>query len=158
MNTKIFKMPDDSKVMVMETEEFVEYYLQISSSDWHFCVGCKENFDDVTETDAMCIWDEYRDLVNEDEEALETFHDGGFEYKLTEDEPKPAIFRKELIWLMVRSVTTNLELCVCTYKETKQFCEMLMDKLNEAYKKNDIDEVDKLLGMAQKVLLEHNII
>lgn len=69
MNTKIFKMAGNSKVMVMDNEEFVEYYIQINSSNWYFCVGCKESFDDITEEDAKLIWFEYWDFVHDQEEV-----------------------------------------------------------------------------------------
>lgn len=70
MKCKIFEVPT-GKVLVMEAKENVEFYLQINSSDWYFCVGYKEDFDKVTEDNAMCIWDEYRDSVIQTEELIE---------------------------------------------------------------------------------------
>lgn len=67
-------------------------------------------------------------------------------------------FRKELVSLMVDSLTTNLELCACTHKESKKYCESLMNALEEAYNADDMDKLDKLFGMCRKTLLENNII
>lgn len=67
-------------------------------------------------------------------------------------------FRKELVSLMVDSLTTNLELCACTHKQTKKYCESLMDALEKAHKAEDIDELDKLFVMCRKQLLTYNII
>lgn len=67
-------------------------------------------------------------------------------------------FRKELVCLMVDSLTTNLELCVCTHKDTKKYCENLMKALADAYKADDMSKLDMLFGMCRKVLLENNII
>ena len=158
MTAKIFSAKNGAKVMVMESEEFVEYYLQINSSNWHFCVGSKENFDEVGQADAENIADQYFNLVDENEKVLEKHSEEAIAGSEANEEAKPVEFRKELVWLMVRSVTTNLELCACENKDSNQYCEMLMDKLDEAYNNDDIEEVDKLLGMIQKVLLENNII
>lgn len=153
MKTKIFNVRYGAKVMVMETEEFVEYYLQINSSNWHFCVGCKENFDEVGQADAENIVDQYFKLVDEDEKVLEKYSEVE-----TNDETKPVEFRKELVDLMVASLITNLELCVCEHKDSKKYCELLMEKLEEARKAENLDELDKLFGCCRKTLLEHNII
>ena len=67
-------------------------------------------------------------------------------------------FRKELVWLMYESLTTNLELCATVHEESKDYCEWLMDELDKAYNAEDIDKLDKLFGMCRKVLLENNII
>lgn len=67
-------------------------------------------------------------------------------------------FRKELVWLMYESLTTNLELCATLHKDKKDYCESLMDELDEAYDAENIDKLDKLFGMCSKVLLENNII
>lgn len=158
MTTKIFSAKNGAKVMVMESEEFVEYYLQINSSNWHFCYGSKENFDEVGQADAENIADQYFNLVDEDEKVLEKHAEETIAGSEANEEAKPVEFRKELVQLMVQSLTTNLELCACENKDSKVYCEMLMDKLFEAYKKNDIDELDKLFGCCRKVLLEDNII
>lgn len=70
MKYKIFNMRYGAKVMVMDTEEFVEYYLQINSSDWHFCCGTKENFDNVSIEDAECIAEQYYDYCDDEEQVL----------------------------------------------------------------------------------------
>lgn len=67
-------------------------------------------------------------------------------------------FRKELVDLMVSSLVTNLELCACTQKDTKKYCESLMSAIEKAHKEENIGELDKLFGMCRKVLLENNII
>lgn len=67
-------------------------------------------------------------------------------------------FRKELVDLMVSSLITNLELCACTHKDTKKYCESLMDALKTAHNDDDIDKLDKLFGMCRKILLTNNII
>lgn len=72
MKCKIFEVLT-GKVLAMEAKEFVEYYLQINSSDWHFCVGCKEDFDKVSEDDAENIWAEYHQIVEEQENVLEKY-------------------------------------------------------------------------------------
>ena len=158
MKTKIFNVRYGAKVMVMETEEFVEYYLQINSSNWHFCVGCKENFDEVGQADAENIVDQYFKLVNEDEKVLEKHSEETIASSEANEETKPVEFRKELVGLMVASLITNLELCVCEHKDSKKYCELLMEKLEEARKAEDLDELDKLFGCCRKTLLEHNII
>lgn len=72
MNYKVFELSNGAKVMVTETNELVNvrYYMQINSSDWHFCVGCQEKFDDVTEDMAESIMEEYFDYVDNDERLL----------------------------------------------------------------------------------------
>lgn len=67
-------------------------------------------------------------------------------------------FREELVALMVDSLTTNLELCACTHEESKKYCESLMNALDEAFKAEDMDKLDKLFGMCRKTLLENDII
>lgn len=67
-------------------------------------------------------------------------------------------FRPQLVELMVDSLTTNLELCACYHKDSKGYCEFLMDELKKAYKAKDMDELDKIFGMCRKTLLETNII
>lgn len=71
MKSKIFKVQNSAKVLVIENDEFVEFYLQINSSDWHFCYGTKENFDNVSIEDAESIADEYYELCEEEEQVLE---------------------------------------------------------------------------------------
>ena len=75
MRYKIFEFNVDGsnavRIMAMETKEFVEYYMQINSSDWHFCNGCKDDFDALTIDDAMTIYDYYNSQVKEDEAVLE---------------------------------------------------------------------------------------
>lgn len=92
-------------------------------------------------------------LFNEDEKVLEKHSEVE-----TNDETKPVEFRKELVDLMVASLITNLELCVCEHKDSKKYCELLMEKLEEARKAENLDELDKLFGCCRKTLLEHNII
>ena len=79
MNYKVFKF-SKAKVMVMETKKFVEYYMQINSSNWHFCVGCQENFDDVTEDMAESIMKEYFDYVDNDERLLNEVAEAKMKY------------------------------------------------------------------------------
>ena len=79
MKCKIFKVQNSAKVLVIENVEFVEYYLQINSSDWFFCVGCKDNFDDITQEDAESIADEYYELCEEEEQVLEEHCDAVIE-------------------------------------------------------------------------------
>lgn len=168
MKVKIFNVSNGSKVMVMETEEFVEFYLQINSSDWHFCVGCKADFDNVDEAFAESVADQYYGICDEDEKVLEAHHTETLaeEEVKSEDkeETKPVEFRQELVQLMVQSLTANLELCAGKTGDKKEFgpkygyCLMLMDKLEKAYQKNNIEELDKLFGMCRKVLLENDII
>lgn len=69
MKYKIFEMPT-GKVLAMETKEFVEYYLQVNTSDWNFCCGCIENIDNITEEDAKYILEHYWDIVVEQESVL----------------------------------------------------------------------------------------
>ena len=67
-------------------------------------------------------------------------------------------FRTELVELLVNSLVTNLELCASVHKDSKDYCEWLMDKLESAYESENIDELDKLFGMCNKVLTMRNII
>ena len=161
MKVKIFNVSNGSKVMVMETEEFVEFYLQINSSDWHFCVGCKADFDNVDEAEAESVANQYYGICDEDEKVLEAHHTEIMDELMDNGETKPVEFRQELVQLMVQSLTTNLELCASKadkFGSTYRYCLMLMDKLEQAYQKNDIEELDKLFGMCRKVLLENHII
>lgn len=82
MSTKIFETSNGAKVMVMETEALVEYYLRINSSDWHFCCGCQENFDEVEQDDAECIAGEYYDIVNDDERLVSEVAEVKMKYML----------------------------------------------------------------------------
>lgn len=75
MRYKIFEFNVDGsnavRIMAMETKEFVEYYMQINSSNWHFCHGSKDDFDALTIDDAMTVYDFYNSQVKEDEAVLE---------------------------------------------------------------------------------------
>ena len=88
MRYKIFETSNGAKVMVMETNEFtnefVEYYLQIHSSNWHFCVGCQENFDEVGQADADSIAEQYYDNVNDDERLVSEVAEVKMKYILKE--------------------------------------------------------------------------
>ena len=72
MRYKIFETSNGAKVMVMETNEnTVEFYMQINSSSWDFCVGYGNNFDEVDQSDADNIARQYYDIVVDDEKVLE---------------------------------------------------------------------------------------
>ena len=71
MKCKIFDCSYGAKVLVIETKEFVEYYIQINSSDWKFCVGCAENFDDVSQVDAELVAEQYYKYCDEEEQVIE---------------------------------------------------------------------------------------
>ena len=141
-------------------EDFERYYKFDAAKD----------YENPSEFVAECIIEEALNKIelekefNEVADQLQVKLEKAAEEKIaameTQDtnETKPVEFRKELVQLMVQSLTTNLELCVCENKDSKVYCELLMDKLFEAYKKSDIDELDKLFGCCRKVLLEHNII
>lgn len=82
MNYKVFELSNGAKVMVTETNELVNvsYYMQINSSNWHFCCGCQENFDDVTEDMAESIMEEYFDYVDNDERLLNEVAEAKMKY------------------------------------------------------------------------------
>lgn len=67
-------------------------------------------------------------------------------------------FNEGLVFLMVSSLTTNLELCACYHKDSKDYSEFLMNGLKEAYEAKDMDKLVKWFGSCRKHLLENNII
>ena len=158
MKVKNFETVYGVVLVVMEEDGMLSFYGKHSSSNLLFLVGYSGSIEEVDNDVAATIAAQYESLISEEEEAIDEALEETIASSEANEETKPVEFRKELVWLMVRSVTTNLELCACTNKDTKQYCEMLMDKLDEAYNNDDIEEVDKLLGMIQKLLLENNII
>jgi hypothetical protein len=79
MKVKVFKLRFGN-VMVLDTEKYVEYYMQVNSSDWTFCYGCKEDFDNITKEDVEVIFDEYYDSVDKSEEVLMEYYNTELSY------------------------------------------------------------------------------
>ena len=156
MKVKKFETVYGVVLIVMEEDGMLSFYGKHSSSNLLFLVGYRGSIEEVDNDVAATIAAQYESTISEEEEAIEE-NTAAIETQDT-NETKPIEFRKELVQLMVQSLTTNLELCVCENKDSKVYCERLMDKLFEAYKKSDIDELDKLFGCCRKVLLEDNII
>ena len=75
MNSIIFEDEERGcKVLLLVCDGFTNYYMQVNSSDWFFCVGDKTPFDEVTREYVESIMDEYYPLIVDDEQALEKKH------------------------------------------------------------------------------------
>lgn len=71
MGIKKFKTSNGATVLVMNTEEFVEFYLRVNGSNWFFCVAYRENFNSIDRDNAESIAEEYYDTVVEKETYIE---------------------------------------------------------------------------------------
>ena len=63
-----------ASILVLQEGEMVEFYMNYKTSDYFFCVGYKAKIEDITECDAISIWNQYFDSTVEDENALISYH------------------------------------------------------------------------------------
>ena len=63
-----------ASMLVLQEGEMVEFYMNYKTSDYFFCVGYKAKIEDITEGDAISIWNQYFDSTVEDENALISYH------------------------------------------------------------------------------------
>ena len=61
-------------ILVLQEGEMVEFYMNYKTSDYFFCVGYKAKIEDITECDAISIWNQYFDSTVEDENVLISYH------------------------------------------------------------------------------------
>ena len=69
MKTKKFIFKGTS-ILVLQEGEMVEFYMNYKTRDYIFCVGYKAKIEDITECDAISIWNQYFDIVVEEENAF----------------------------------------------------------------------------------------
>ena len=69
MKSKKFSYKGAS-ILVLQEGEMVEFYMNYKTSDYFFCVGYKAKIEDITECDAISIWNQYFDSTVEGENAL----------------------------------------------------------------------------------------
>lgn len=69
MKSKKFSYKGAS-ILVLQEGEMVEFYMNYKTRDYIFCVGYKAKIEDITECDAISIWNQYFDSTVEDENAL----------------------------------------------------------------------------------------
>ena len=78
MNCKYFNYKGAS-ILVLQKGEMVEFYMNYKTSDYFFCVGYKAKIEDITECDAISIWNQYFDCTVEEENALISYHEAMME-------------------------------------------------------------------------------
>lgn len=61
-------------ILVLQEGEMVEFYMNYKTSDYFFCVGYKAKIEDITECDAISIWNQYFDSTVEDENVLISYY------------------------------------------------------------------------------------
>ena len=66
-------------ILVLQVGEMVEFYMNYKTSDYFFCVGYKAKIEDITECDAISIWNQYFDCTVEEENALISYHEAMME-------------------------------------------------------------------------------
>lgn len=66
-------------ILVLQEGEMVEFYMNYKTSDYFFCVGYKAKIEDITECDAISIWNQYFDCTVEEENALISYHEAMME-------------------------------------------------------------------------------
>jgi len=64
---------------VLQEGEMVEFYMNYKTSDYFFCVGYKAKIEDITECDAISIWEQYFDCTVEKENALISYSEAMME-------------------------------------------------------------------------------
>ena len=62
-------------ILVLQEGEMVEFYMNYKTSNYFFCVGYKAKIEDITECDAISIWNQYFDLTVEEENAVISYHE-----------------------------------------------------------------------------------
>lgn len=78
MKSKKFNFKGAS-ILVLQDGEMVRFYMNYKTSDYFFCVCYKAKIEDITECDAIGIWDQYFDSTVKDENALISFHEAMME-------------------------------------------------------------------------------
>ncbi len=68
-----------ASILVLQEGEMVEFYMNYKTSDYFFCVGYKAKIEDITECDAISIWNQYVDCTVEEENALISYHEAMME-------------------------------------------------------------------------------
>jgi hypothetical protein len=68
-----------ASILVLQEGEMVEFYMNYKTSDYFFCVGYKAKIEDITECDAISIWNQYFDCTVEEENALISYHEAMME-------------------------------------------------------------------------------
>ena len=63
-----------ASILVLQEGEMVEFYMNYKTSDYFFCVGYKAKIEDITECDAISIWNQYFDSTVEDENVLISYY------------------------------------------------------------------------------------
>ena len=66
-------------ILVLQDGEKVKFYMNYKTSDYFFCVGYKAKIEDITECDAISIWNQYFDCTVGEENALISYHDAMME-------------------------------------------------------------------------------
>ena len=64
---------------MLQEGEMVEFYMNYKTSDYFFCVGYKAKIEDITECDAISIWEQYFDCTVEKENALISYSEAMME-------------------------------------------------------------------------------
>lgn len=64
---------------MLQEGEMVEFYMNYKTSDYFFCVGYKAKIEDITECDAISIWNQYFDSTVEEENALISYSEAMME-------------------------------------------------------------------------------
>ena len=75
-------------ILVLQDGEKVKFYMNYKTSDYFFCVGYKAKIEDITECDAISIWNQYFDSTVEDENALISYHQAMMEAMEKQQKPK----------------------------------------------------------------------
>lgn len=78
MKVKKFEF-EGATILVLQEGEMVEFYMNYKTSDYFFCVGYKAKIEDITECDAISIWNQYFDCTVEEENALISYHEAMME-------------------------------------------------------------------------------
>jgi len=68
-----------ASILVLQEGEMVEFYMNYKTSDYFFCVGYKAKIEDITECDAISIWEQYFDCTVEKENALISYSEAMME-------------------------------------------------------------------------------
>lgn len=69
MKSKSFSFKG-ATILVLQDGEMVEFYMNHVTSNYYFCTDYKAKLEDITERDAIRIWNQYSDRTVEDDNAL----------------------------------------------------------------------------------------
>ena len=61
-------------ILVLQEGEMVEFYMNYKTCEYFFCDGYKAKIEDITECDAISIWNQYFDSTVEDENVLISYY------------------------------------------------------------------------------------